>query len=276
MTVKKPKITEEARKAAMKLLESSEFFPEVLRAARKLGLVGEEQNALATYIIGVSRLLRRPLNLLVKGKSSSGKNFLVDALLTLFPPKCVHVLSSATNRAWNYLGDKLQHGIVYTKEVNSSSGSLLPTRLLISEQRLVHYVTERRFGRYVTVEYETKGPVACISTTTKSRLEIDDETRNVSIRIDESPEQSRRIVVAKSRGDKGSLPAEERQAWHAVQQIIRERADWPIARPKWFETVVAPQVPVDDVSIRRHYPTFLNVCDVVCLFVRSAARIKSS
>jgi hypothetical protein len=258
-------ITGQDLQAAKQLLQSPSFFMEVLRAVRRLGLVGEQQNALAVYIVALSRLLLRPLNLLVKGSSSSGKNFLVDTVLRLFPLNCVHVLSSAAARSWNYLGDKLKHGIVYIKEVNASTGTVLPTRLLISEQRLIHYVTERRHGRYETVEYVTEGPVACISTTTKSRLEVDDETRNVSIRIDESCEQSRRILAAKSRTDEDSLGAEERQAWHAVQEIIRGRADWPITRPRWFETVVAPQVPVDDVSIRRHYSTFLNACEVVCL-----------
>jgi hypothetical protein len=39
-------------------------------------------------------------------------------------------------------------------------------------------------------------PVAAISTMTKDRLKKDDETRHISIRIDESKEQTRKIVKA--------------------------------------------------------------------------------
>jgi hypothetical protein len=268
MADEKVKITKKDREAATKLLQSPAFFSEMLRAVRTLGLVGEEQNAAAVYLVATSRLRRRPLNLLVKGASSAGKNFLVDTTLKLFPGKCVHMLTSSANRAWNYLGDSLQNGIVYVKENNATSGTILPSRLLISEGSLIHLVTERRGGRFVSVPYVTKGPIACITTTTKSRLEVDDETRNVSIRIDESPEQTGRIVVAESSSDEEDeegLPHEESEAWHAVQELVRERASWRITLAEWVKTIVAPQVPRHDVSIRRHYLTFVHACKIVCL-----------
>ena len=82
----------------MKLLQSPWLFSEILAAVRKLGLVEELQNALATYIVGTSRLRQRPLNLVIKGASSSGKNFLADTILKLFPEKSVHLLTSSTDK----------------------------------------------------------------------------------------------------------------------------------------------------------------------------------
>ena len=42
-----------AEKEALKLLESPHFFNEFLRAVKKAGLVGEEQNALVLLIVVV-------------------------------------------------------------------------------------------------------------------------------------------------------------------------------------------------------------------------------
>jgi hypothetical protein len=45
-----------------------------------LGLVGERDNALLCYLAATARLLPKPVNLVVKGPSSSGKPFLVQTV----------------------------------------------------------------------------------------------------------------------------------------------------------------------------------------------------
>ena len=56
-----------------------------LTAVRAAGLIGEEQNALMFFLVGTSRLLPHPVNLFIKGPSSSGKNFLASRVLKFFP-----------------------------------------------------------------------------------------------------------------------------------------------------------------------------------------------
>ena len=86
---------------ALELLQSPTFFHELLSAARSMGLVGETINAIVVYIVGISRLLAKPLCLFVKGGSSAGKNFLVDTVLALFPQFAAENLTSASLRSWN-------------------------------------------------------------------------------------------------------------------------------------------------------------------------------
>ena len=68
-----------AEKNARKLLQSPRFFNKFLRAIKRAGLVGEEQNALVLLIVVVSRILPRPLNAFVKGHSSGGQELARDA-----------------------------------------------------------------------------------------------------------------------------------------------------------------------------------------------------
>jgi hypothetical protein len=251
---------------ALELLSSPNFFGELLSAVRMMGLVGEEINALVVFIVCVSRLLAKPLCLFVKGASSAGKNFLADTVLALFPESERQNLTSASLRSWNYMGDQLEHKIVYVAERNEQVGHIHPTRLLISEQRLVHWVTVKRDGQFVQDKRVTKGPIAAISTTTRDTVEVDDETRHFSIWVDESPEQTTRIVKA-ALVEGAGLADDELKVWHEIQRLLQKRAEFPIEFPIWLSDV-SGFVRNDDVRVRRYFPAFLQACRVVAL-VRS-------
>jgi hypothetical protein len=74
----------QAKREAKKLLQSPRFFNQLLDVLEKGGLVGEKANVLVLYNVMSSRILPHPLSLFVKGRSSSGKNFLIKKVLRLF------------------------------------------------------------------------------------------------------------------------------------------------------------------------------------------------
>jgi hypothetical protein len=254
---------------ALELLRSSYFFFNLLSAIRKTGLVGEERNALVVYVVGTSRLLEKPLCLFVKGPSGVGKNFLTDNVLGFLPSSDVQELTSSSTRSWNYLGKKLAHKVVYIKERNEAAGSVHPTRLLISEKELVHFVTTKKRGRFVAERRVTKGPIAAISTTTKDRVEVDDETRHISIWMDESSDQTTRIMEADVENQNPLRPSEMRD-WHEVQRLIQKRSALPIEFLDWFKNLV-PHVRNDNLWARRYFSAFLQACRTVAL-IRSFRR----
>lgn len=254
---------------ALELIRSANFFCEVLAAARKEGLVGEERSAQVVYIAGTSRLLDKPLCLFIKGPSGVGKNFLADTVLGLFPSSEVQPLTSSSTRSWNYLGKKLAHKIVYVKERNDSVGPVHPTRLLISEKQLVHWVTVRKGGHHVQQRRVTQGPIASISTTTKERVEVDDETRHVSIWLDDTPEQTKRIIES-ALDNRIGLSTKQRRVWHQVQRLLQKRAQFRIEFPDWFK-IVARHARSDNLWARRYFTSFLQACRTVAL-IRSFRR----
>ena len=254
---------------ALELLRSQDFFNQVVSATRRMGVVGEERNKLVVFLVGTSRVLEKPLCLYVKGPSSAGKNFLTDTVLSLFPQTEWRTLTSSSKRSWNYLGEQLEHKIVYLKERNADVGPVDPLRLLISEKQLVHSVTVLQDGQFVEQKRVTKGPVAAISTTTRDKVEVDDETRHLSICADKSPEQTTRIMEAALEEQSG-LSVEELQVWHQVQHLLQNRAEFPIGFPEWFRPITQ-SVPNDDVAVRRYFPAFLQACKTVAL-IRSFKR----
>ena len=89
--------------AARKLLRSERFFNHLLDALQKDGLVGEKQSALVLYNVVSSRILPHPLNVFVKGRSSSGKNFLIKSVLRLLPEHAIADITSVSDTAWSYM-----------------------------------------------------------------------------------------------------------------------------------------------------------------------------
>jgi CTP-dependent riboflavin kinase len=250
------------RTEALALLKSPHFFQRVLQAVRNAGLVGEEQNALVVFLVAVSRLLAKPLCLFIKGHSATGKNFLAQTVLRLIPSTHIFEITSATENAWSYQGKKLMHKVLYDQEMDQSSGSVRPSRLLISEDRLIRWITVRKNGKPVTKKVVTKGPVAPISTSTSNRLKIDDESRRISVWMDESPEQTSRIMDAQLELSAG-LNDKDLALWREVQCLLAERAALPVRFPGWFKEL-NKYIGKSDVTLRRYYPAFLEAVKLVC------------
>jgi hypothetical protein len=255
----------EAEKKAVEILRSPSVLAQFVKDVGKGGLIGEQRNASALFVAVVSRLLQKPLSVLVKGSSSSGKNFLVKSVLKFVPRECVHEISSMTERSLNFMSEsELAHTVLYFYEIDGRNRSVHPNRLLLSEGKLVHWFTKSNGGIRETRDEVTRGPVACISTTTENRLRIDDESRHLSLWLDESEVQSRRIAAAY--GAEISEPIAPRRvlAWIAVQKLLETRRDWPVATPDWFFRIV-DFIPTADVRVRRYWPAFVEACKTICL-----------
>jgi hypothetical protein len=257
---------------ARSLLRSGYFFHTLVADFEKAGLVNEKRNALATYVIGTSRLRKAPLNEIVKGSSSAGKNFLVKTVFKFIPPGAVVPASSLSEHAIHYAGkNALRHKIFYLDELGVMSH---PARQLISEGRTIHRVSAMENGTRVTKEHVTEGPVSCITTTTQDAVQIDDESRNFSIWINESHAQTKAISKALVATGREILTKERLAIWHEVQNRIAEIKNVHIATPPWFEDVVEKILPYGDVRIRRYWPAFVEACKVVCM-IRSASLDKN-
>jgi hypothetical protein len=257
--------------SAVDLLRSPQFFRKFLSTVRRLGLVGEERNASALYVVAVSALLNRPLNAIVKGSSSAGKNLLVSRVLKLIPLSGIVEITSSSATAWNYSADSFSHKVVYLQERNDASGAVHPVRLLISEGRLVRIVTEFENGIRVPKTFIAEGPICSISTTTRNRIEVDDETRHLSLWVNETAAQTRKINAGYVKQIETPDDAEISR-WHEVHGLIEAQSKLMVTLPDWF-TLVADRVYSDDVTARRYWPAFVEACKTVSL-IRSFQRGK--
>lgn len=134
----------------------------------------------------------------------------------------------------------------------------------MSEGKLVHWYTSSKRGNRETRDEVTGGPVACISTTTENRLKIDDESRHLSLWLDESEDQTRRIAAAYAAERPERIAPKQMLAWIAVQKLLETRRDWPVVAPDWLSRIV-DFMPTSDVRVRRYWPAFVETCKTICL-----------
>ena len=78
------------------------IFQTILEDYEKLGMVGEDHNKLMCYLAATTRLMEKPLNILVLSSSGAGKSTLQDKTLKLMPPEDVIRTSAISDKALFY------------------------------------------------------------------------------------------------------------------------------------------------------------------------------
>jgi hypothetical protein len=201
----KPKKTRKQKKvrkpqreiqAALDLLHNPAFLFQLGQRIGTAGVVGEYRNRLVLYLACMTSALERVVSVLVKGPTSTGKNNLAKAVLKLIPPERILTRTSFSGKALAYGKDELAGKILYIVEHRGGRDAQFYTRLLQSEGRLQHEVTEVSGNNRETKVASRTGAPVFLTTTTDERVYPDDETRYLSLRADESPELTREVVRA--------------------------------------------------------------------------------
>ena len=195
----KEPFSEEDQEKAQMMAENPEIMGEILQDIKTMGLVGEDNNALMTYLSMTSRKMDNPLNIVIKGEPSTGKNALISCTSVLFPEGEVKNISRMTPHALEYYGKgALKHKTLIIQEDEGSQDANYSLRIIQSEKKLVtsSVAKNEKTGKMETVEITVEGPVNTITTTNRARLKEDNETRMLTLYVDTSEKQTRKVVTA--------------------------------------------------------------------------------
>ncbi|HUV68348.1 MAG TPA: toprim domain-containing protein [Terracidiphilus sp.] len=189
-------MTAEEQAAAMELLRDPRLLERVLEDFEKCGAVGEETNKKVSYLAAVSRMLAKPLAIVVQSSSSAGKSSLMEAVLDFMPEEHRESYTAMTGQALFYMGQKnLKHKILAIAEQQGAEAASYPLKLLQSEGKLNIASTGKDpvSGKHVTHEYTVEGPVMLFLTTTAH--EVDEELMNrcLVLAVNEDREQTQAI-----------------------------------------------------------------------------------
>ena len=189
-------IPSDQRSEAEALLKSPNLIERLAESFDAAGIVGEQTNKLGAYLAATSRLLARPLAVIIQSTSAAGKTTLMEAVLSFFPTEEQVKYSAMTGQSLYYLGEKnLKHKILAIVEEEGAEKASYALKLLQSEGELTIASTgkDATTGRMKTEEYHVEGPVAIVLTTTS--IDIDEELMNrcLVLTVDESKEQTERI-----------------------------------------------------------------------------------
>jgi DNA primase catalytic core len=189
-------MTAEEQAAAMELLCDPRLIERVLADFDLCGVVGEETNKKVSYLAAVSRLLAKPLAVVVQSSSAAGKSSLMEAVLDFMPEEQREEYSAMTGQALYYMGQKnLKHKILAVAEEEGASRAAYALKLLQSEGKLKIASTGKDpvNGKMVTHEYLVEGPVMIFLTTTAQDVDEELLNRCLVLSVNEEQEQTRAI-----------------------------------------------------------------------------------
>jgi DNA primase catalytic core len=189
-------MTAEEQTAALGLLRDPRLLDRVLEDFERCGAVGEETNKKVSYLAAVSRLLPKPLAIVVQSSSSAGKSSLMEAVLDFMPEEHRESYTAMTGQALFYMGQKnLKHKILAIAEQQGAEAASYPLKLLQSEGKLNIASTGKDpvSGKHVTHEYTVEGPVMLFLTTTAHDVDEELMNRCLVLTVNEDREQTQAI-----------------------------------------------------------------------------------
>jgi len=260
-------LSDNEKAEALELLRDPRLLARILADFDRCGVVGEEVNKLMGYLAATSRLLERPLAVVVQSSSSAGKSALMEAVLALLPPEQQVKYSAMTGQSLFYMGEtNLSHKILAIVEEEGAERASYALKLLQSEGELMIASTGKdpSTGRLVTHEYRVEGPVMIFLTTTA--IDVDEELLNrcLVLSVDEAREQTRAIHrLQRERRTLEGLKASKRRE----RIVALHRNAQRLLRPLAVVNPYAPELTFLDTQIRtrRDHEKYLTLIDAIAL-----------
>jgi DNA primase len=223
----------------------------------KSGIVGEENNRLFLFVIATSHKMPDTLHALIQGSSGSGKTHLLSKIADLMPPERVVKFTRVTeNSFYNYDEYFFKGKLICLEDIDGlKEEALFAWRELISNNQLSSSTSQKdENGNIRSAQRIVRGPMASICATTHGQIYEDNMSRLFIIAVDESREQTERIMQYQSKAASGIIEKEEEtKAKEFLQNCIRMLRPYKVINPYADKVKLPPQAH----KIRRLHELFL-------------------
>jgi len=255
--VDKEIFTDQELEDAKALLKSENLLNRLDDLTERGGYVGEEINKTMLFLSFTSRLMKESISCIIKGPSASGKSALVETILNFIPQQDILKYSILTPKALAHFPEDISHKILFLQERQGGEAADYSIRTTISEGEIsISYpAKDDKTGEFTTKskKVEAKGLVY-IETTTKDRIHAENQTRVFDLFMDESEQQTIRILETEAEDvEKKDLESELR-VWRAAQTLLESVT---ISIP--FASKLVGPFPKDKVRVRRDFKKFLSL-----------------
>ena len=201
----------------------------------KSGIVGEENSRLLLFLIIISYMNKSPIHAIVQGSSGSGKTHIISRIADLMPGEDVLRFTRITESSlYNWGEFDLFRKIIIIEDLDGlKEDALYALRELISNQFLSSSVSMKdKKGNNKSTRKEVKGQFSSLSATTKGETYEDNMSRSFLIAVDESKEQTQRIIENQNKRNAGEIdPKESQKAVSFIQAIVRNLKHYEVINP---------------------------------------------
>src|SRR5690554_726262 len=206
-------------------LQQPDLIQKLNQLIGQSGITGEDNNRLFLFVIATSHKMPDTLHALIQGSSGSGKTHLLSKIAGLMPGERVEKFTRVTeNSFYNYDEYFFRGKLICLEDIDGlKEEALFAWRELISNNQLSSSTSQKdENGNIRSAQRIVRGPMASICATTHGQIYEDNMSRLFIIAVDESQEQTARIMNYQKQKAAGLIDAEkEKEATEFLQNIVR-------------------------------------------------------
>lgn len=215
------------------------------------GIVGEERNRIFLLIIAISHKMPETLHALIQGSSGSGKTRLLKQISDCIPKENVTKLTRLSDKVlYNFPENYFVNRLLCLEDIDGlSEEAEFAFRELQSNGELNSATSIKLENGQITSGQKTvKGPIASLACTTRGEIYEDNMSRVFLIAVDESTEQTKRIIEYQNKKAAGLIDArKEHEIKTFLQNFITILNPYEVINP-FAEKI---QLPEEAQKIRR-------------------------
>lgn len=260
----------EKRKACVEFLSQPDLLTAIDALLEKTGIVGEESTRKLLFIIAISYKNTDPLHALLHSESGSGKSHLINSIAKCFPTEDVLSITRVSSKSfYHYTQNELMNRLVLLQDYDGlDSEAQFAFRELQSAGSISSSVAYKDKNGNLTSTIKTvRGSFASMAASTRE-VYIDNLSRSVMVGVDESIEQTERIINYQNKKLAGWINTdEELNAQQFLQDCIRCLKSYEVIN-RYADQI---KLPVEAKMLRRlnnHYQSFVKQITILHQFQR--------
>jgi DNA primase len=198
--------------------ESFAKKPKLIKRLNELlgqtGIVGEDRNRIFLLIIAISHKMQETLHALIQGSSGSGKTRLLKQVSDCMPKENVTKLTRLSDKVlYNFPENYFINRLLCLEDIDGlSEEAEFAFRELQSNGELNSATSIKLDNGQITSGQKTvKGPIASLACTTHGEIYEDNMSRVFLIAVDESMEQTKRIIEYQNKKAAGLIDYKKEQ-----------------------------------------------------------------
>lgn len=216
-------------------LQQKELLQNLNGIIEKAGIIGEENSRLLLFLITISYLNRSPLHGIVQGSSGSGKTHIISRIADMMPQEDVLRFTRITESSlYNWGEFDLFQKIIIIEDLDGlKEDALYALREFISNQVLRSSVTIKdKKGNNKSSHKIVKGQFSSLSAMTRGETYEDNMSRSFLLAVDESKEQTQRIIQYQNRRNAGEINRDSQEkAIGFIQKLVRNLKHYEVINP---------------------------------------------
>lgn len=258
-------LTPQAHEKAIAFLSKPGLMENINNLLSQNGIVGEEENRLLLFVLASSYKMPYLMHGIVQGASGEGKSHLINGIAQCMPQEDVMNMTRITSKSlYHYRDKELTNKLIVIQDFDGlDEGAQYAFREMQSAKFLTSStVVKDIFGNNRGRMKQVQAHFSSLTTTTKTEVYFDNMSRSVILGVDESPEQTMRIIQVQNSHIAGTTNHEaQEQARQLLRNAVRVLKSHEVVNP--FADKIL--LPLEAKMLRRLNSQFQNFVSQVTI-----------